>query len=76
MKTLQDRWKRWGDKRVFARMMGGLAAGAATPKTVMIDVEPGVRHWSENRWRGHLKAHGTATRLRSKKGGQAIKEVV
>ena len=72
-KTLYNRWKRWGDKGLFARMMEGLASEAATPKTVMIDVEPAVRHWSENRWRGYLKAHRTATSLRSKKGGRTTK---
>src|SRR5512140_1575570 len=60
-KTLYNRWKRWGDKGIFARMMEGLASEAAVPKTVMIDVEPVVRHWSENHWRGYLKAHRTAT---------------
>jgi transposase len=35
-KTLYNRWKRWGDKGIFARMMNGLAAEAAVPKTVMI----------------------------------------
>lgn len=54
-KTLYNRWKRWSDKGVFARMMYSLAAEAATPKTVMIDAT-------------HLKAHPTATSLRSKKG--------
>ena len=34
-KTLYNRWKRWGDRGVLARMMQGLAAEAATPKTVM-----------------------------------------
>ena len=62
-KTLYNRWKRWSDKGVFARMMDGLAAEAATPKTVMIDAT-------------YLKAHRTATSLRSKKGGQATKEAV
>jgi transposase len=47
-KTLYNRWKRWSDKGIFARMMDGLAS----------------------------KAHRTATSLRSKKGGQAIREVV
>lgn len=37
-KTLYNRWKRWSDKGVFARMMDGLAAEAAVPKTEMIDV--------------------------------------
>ena len=36
-KTLYNRWKRWGDKGIFARMMQGLASEAAVPKTVMID---------------------------------------
>ena len=58
--TLYNRWKRWGDKGVFARMMEGLAAEAAVPKTVMIDAT-------------YLKAHRTATSLRSKKGGLTIK---
>lgn len=62
-KTLNNRWKRWSDKGVFARMMGGLAFGAAVPKTVMIDAT-------------YLKAHRTATGLRSKKGGQPTKGVV
>ena len=35
-KTLCNRWKRWGDMGVFARMMEGLASEAATPTTVMI----------------------------------------
>jgi transposase len=55
-KTLYNRWKRWGDKGIFARMMEGPASEAAVPKTVMIDAT-------------YLKAHRTATSLRSKKGG-------
>ena len=55
-KTLYNRWKRWGDKGTFARMMEGLASEAAVPKTVMIDAT-------------YLKAHRTATSLRWKKGG-------
>ena len=55
-KTLYNRWKRWGDKGIFARMMQGLASEAAVPKTVMIDAT-------------YLKAHRTASSLRSKKGG-------
>ena len=35
-KTLYNRWKRWGERGVFTRMMEGLAAGDAEPKTVMI----------------------------------------
>ena len=62
-KTLYNRWKRWSDKGVFARMMDGLAAEAAVPKTVMIDAT-------------YLKAHRTATSLRSKKGDPATREAV
>ncbi len=32
-----NRWKRWGEAGVFTRMMEGLAAADAEPKTVMID---------------------------------------
>ena len=54
-KTLYNRWKRWGERGVFTRMMEGLAAGAAEPKTVMINAT-------------YLKAHRTASSLRVKKG--------
>jgi transposase len=36
-KTLYNRWKRWGDMGVFARMMEGLASESTEQKTVMID---------------------------------------
>ena len=55
-KTLHNRWKRWSDKGVFARMMAGLAAEHGEEKTVMIDAT-------------YLKAHRTATSLGVKKGG-------
>ena len=36
-KTLYNRWKRWGERGgVFLRMMEGLAAAEAVPKTVMM----------------------------------------
>jgi len=54
-KTLYNRWKRWGEANVFTRMMEGLAAAGAEPKTVMIDAT-------------YLKAHRTASSLRVKKG--------
>ena len=57
-KTLYNRWKRWGDRGVFARIMEGLAAEASEPETIMIDATC-------------LKAHRTATSLQSKKGGAA-----
>ena len=56
-KTLYNRWKRWGDMGVFARMMEGLAAEGTDPKTIMIDAT-------------YLKAHRTASSLRAKKGGR------
>ena len=55
-KTLYNRWKRWSEKGIFARMMHGLASEAPVPKTVMIDAT-------------YLKAHRTASSLRAKKGG-------
>ena len=36
-KALYNRWKRWGERGVFLRIMEGLAAASATPKTIMID---------------------------------------
>lgn len=54
-KTLYNRWKQWGEMGVFLRMMEGLAAADADPKTVMNDAT-------------YLKAHRTASSLRVKKG--------
>jgi len=54
-KTLYNRWKRWGDKGVFLRMMEGLSSAGAERKTVMIDAT-------------YLKAHRTASSLAVKKG--------
>ncbi|AKM10280.1 transposase [Croceicoccus naphthovorans] len=54
-KTLYNRWKRWGEAGVFTRIMEGLAAVGAEPKTVMIDAT-------------YLKAHRTASSLRVKRG--------
>lgn len=53
-KTLYNRWKRWGERGVL-RMMEGLAAAEAVPKTVMIDAT-------------YLKAHRTASSMRLNKG--------
>ncbi len=55
-KTLYNRWKRWSEMGVFARIFEGLAAEAAEPTTIMIDAT-------------YLKAHRTASSLRAKKGG-------
>ena len=56
-KTLYNRWKRWSDNGVFARIMVGLVAESAEHKTIMIDAT-------------YLKAHRTASSLRVKKGGE------
>lgn len=50
-KTLYNRWKRWSDNGVFARIMVGLASERAEHKTIMIDAT-------------YLKAHRTASSLR------------
>ena len=55
-KTLYNRWKRWGDMGVFARVMRGLSEQGADPSTLMIDAT-------------YLKSHRTASSLRVKKGG-------
>ena len=56
-KTRFNRWKRWSDNGVFARIMMGLAAGRAEHKTIMIDATC-------------LKAHRTASGLRVKRGAR------
>ncbi|GGD82799.1 IS5 family transposase [Croceicoccus mobilis] len=53
--TLYNRWKRWGEMGVFARMMEGLSAQRAEPQTIMIDPT-------------YLNAHRTASSLGLKKG--------
>ncbi len=55
-KTLYNRWKRWSDMGVFARIMTWLAAEAPDNKTISIDAT-------------YLKAHRTASSLVLKKGG-------
>ena len=54
-KTLYNRWKRWSDMGVFARIMEGLAAKAPDNKTISIDAT-------------YLKVHRTTSSLRVKKG--------
>jgi len=50
-KTLYNRWKRWGDKGIFLRMMEGLVTPQACKrKTILIDAT-------------YLKAHRTASSL-------------
>lgn len=58
-KTLYNRWKRWGVKGAFLRMMEGLAAPQASErKIVMIDAT-------------YLNAHRTASSLVVKRGMRA-----
>lgn len=42
-KTLYNRWKRWGDMGVFARIMEVLASEAAVPKSVPQGDQPVVK---------------------------------
>ena len=65
-KTIYNRFVRWSEMGVFGRIFVELAKGGGDTEEIMIDVEPVVRHWSENRWRGHLKAHRTAASLLKK----------
>ena len=58
-KTLYNRWKRWSDMGVFARIMAGLAAEAPDNSTISIDAT-------------YLKAHRTTSSLWSKKGGVGV----
>lgn len=55
-KTLYNRWKRWSEMGVFARIFEGLASEEAEPTPIMINVTD-------------LKAHRTASSLQAKKGG-------
>ena len=66
-KTHHNRVARWSRLGVFARSLRDLAKPGPDGDTIMMDIEPAIRHRSEDRLRGHLKAHRTATSLR--KGG-------
>lgn len=55
-KTLFNRWKRWSDLGDFTQIFEGLSANTPDNKTLSIDAT-------------YLKAHRTASSLRSKKGG-------
>ncbi len=55
-KTLYNRWKRWSDRGIFARMMAHLASEHCEQKTAMIDAT-------------YLKAHRTATSMGVETGG-------
>lgn len=57
-KTLYNRWKRWCEKGIFARMLLELADQGGGTDTLMIDAT-------------HLKTHRTASSLGLKKGGVA-----
>jgi hypothetical protein len=53
--TLYNRWKRWSEKGVFARILMGLATEEPEEKTAMIDAT-------------YLKTHRTAMSLHVKWG--------
>jgi transposase len=55
-KTLYNRWKRWSDKGIFARILLELAGESDATDMLMIDAT-------------HLKTHRTASSLGLKKGG-------
>ena len=55
-KTLYNRWKRWSEKGVFARILLELSKESDATDTLMIDAT-------------HLKTHRTASSLGLKKGG-------
>ena len=63
-KTLYNRFARWSRLGVFAHIVRDVAKPGADGDTLVMDIEPEVRHRSENRRRGHLKAHRTAASLR------------
>jgi transposase len=56
-KTLYNRWKRWSDMGVFARILMGLAEQDPDNQTISIDAT-------------YLKAHRTTSSLRLKNGGR------
>ena len=62
-KTLYNRFVRWSRLGVFARIFLDLARPGSEGDTLMMDIEPVVRHRSEDRRRGHLKAHRSAASL-------------
>ncbi|PZX14866.1 hypothetical protein LX81_02717 [Palleronia aestuarii] len=67
---LYNRWKRWSDMGVFAKIMDGLAADSPERKTIMIEVSRGTPCVREI-LRKYPKVHCTASKLRLKKGGVA-----
>lgn len=48
-KTLYNRWKRWGDKGVFLRMMEGLAAPQLPNARRSLSTRPISRHTARHR---------------------------
>lgn len=54
-KTLYNRWKRWSEKGIFARILLELAKQSGATDTLMIDAT-------------YLKAHRTASSLRHQRG--------
>ena len=57
-KTLYNRWKRWSDKGIFAKMFIELAKPGEETDSVMIDVSKRTP-WVRESLRKYLKAHRT-----------------
>ena len=75
-KTLYNRWKRWGDKGIFARMMERLASEAAVSEdgNDRRDLPQGALV-AQQHMQGMCE-RSTATSLRSKKGVLTISGAV
>lgn len=59
-KTLCNRWKRWSERGILAKMMAGLAAEHGGKRSVIIDATG-------------LKAHRAASSMAAKKGGGRVR---
>ena len=62
-RTLYNRFVQWLRLWVFAHIFRELACPGSDGDTLMMGIEPVVRHWSKDRRRGHLKAYRTAASL-------------
>ena len=51
-----NRFNRWRKAGHWARILHAVSE-ACDGDVQMIDIEPVVRHWSENRWRGSIRVH-------------------
>ncbi|QFT74086.1 hypothetical protein FIU92_13690 [Ruegeria sp. THAF33] len=56
-KTLYNRWKRWSDMGVFARIMMGLAAEGTDHKTLMIPSRDIAAYCPDGQWTQPTSKH-------------------